>query len=44
MEIWQEMLGNQVLVSSVIGWVVAQALKTIIDFSLNKSFSAERLV
>ena len=44
MEIWQEMLGNQVLVSSVIGWVVAQALKTIIDFSLNKSFSPERLV
>ena len=44
MEIWQDMLGNQVLVSSVIGWVVAQALKTIIDFSLNKSFSAERLV
>ena len=44
MEIWQEMLGNQVLVSSVIGWVVAQALKTIIDFSLNKSFSAGRLV
>ena len=44
MEIWQEMLGNQVLVSSVIGWVVAQSLKTIIDFSLNKSFSAERLV
>lgn len=44
MDIWQELIGNQVLVSSVIGWVVAQLLKTIIDCSLNKSFSPERLV
>lgn len=35
---------NQVLVSSVTGWVVAQLLKTIIDCMLNKSFSLERLV
>ena len=35
---------NQVLVSSVTGWVVAQLLKTIIDCMLNKSFSPERLV
>ena len=40
----QELLSNQVLISAVTGWLVAQALKTIIDFSLNKSFSAERLV
>ena len=38
------MLGNQVLVSAVMGWVVAQFLKTLIDFALNKSFNAERLV
>ncbi len=44
MKIWQEMLGNQILVSSVTGWVVAQLLKTIIDCSLNHGFSAERLV
>lgn len=44
MNIWQELTGNQVLVSSVVGWVVAQLLKTIIDCALNKSFSAERLV
>ena len=44
MKIWQEMLGNQILVSSVAGWVVAQLLKTIIDCSLNHGFSAERLV
>lgn len=42
--IWQELLSNQVLISSVIGWTVAQLLKTVIDFSLNKSFSPERLV
>ena len=38
------MLGNQVLVSAVVGWTVAQVLKTLIDFALNKSFNAERLV
>ncbi|MEI3182926.1 MAG: divergent PAP2 family protein [Lachnospiraceae bacterium] len=38
------MMKNQVLVSSVTGWVVAQLLKTIIDCMLNKSFSPERLV
>jgi len=42
--IFQELLSNQVLISAVTGWLVAQVLKTIIDFSLNKSFSAERLV
>ena len=29
--------------SAVVGWVVAQLLKTIIDCALNKSFSPERL-
>ena len=38
------MLGNQLLMSAVTGWVVAQFLKTLIDFALNKSFNAERLV
>ena len=38
------MLGNQLLMSAVTGWVVAQFLKTLIDFLLNKSFNAERLV
>ena len=32
------------LMSAVVGWVVAQVLKTLIDMWLNKSFSAERLV
>ena len=37
MNIWNEMLGNQVLVSAVLGWTVAQVLKTIIDCVLNSS-------
>ena len=44
MNICQEMLGNQILISAVVGWVVAQVLKTMIDCALNKSFHAERLV
>lgn len=41
---WQDMLSNQILMSSVAGWVVAQLLKTLIDCTLNHGFSAERLV
>lgn len=44
MGFWERLLSNEVLVSAIVGWTVAQVLKTIIDFSLNKSFSAERLV
>lgn len=44
MTVWNEITGNQVLVSAVIGWCVAQLLKTLIDFGLNKSFTPERLV
>ena len=44
MTFWEEILSNQVLISAVTGWTVAQVLKTIIDFALNKSFSAERMV
>ena len=44
MDIWQKLLANQVLMSAVAGWTVAQVLKTIIDCILNKNFNAERLV
>lgn len=44
MDVWSQMLSNQVLVSAVTGWVVAQFLKTLIDCALNKNFNAERLV
>jgi len=43
MNFWNEILGNQVLVCSVLGWTVAQVLKTLIDFCLNRSFNPERL-
>lgn len=43
MTIWNEICGNQVLVSAVIGWLVAQVLKTLIDVILNKSFNPERI-
>lgn len=43
MNIWNEILGNQVLISAVCGWTVAQLLKTLIDFTLNRSFNPERL-
>ena len=43
MKIWNEILENQVLVSSVIGWSVAQYLKTLIDLILNRSFNPERI-
>lgn len=44
MTFWDKVLGNEVLVSAVIGWTVAQLLKTLIDFAMNKNFTAERLV
>lgn len=44
MTFWEKLLSNEILVSAVAGWTVAQVLKTIIDFALNKSFTAERLV
>ena len=44
MGFFEQLLGNQVLISSMVGWTIAQLLKTIIDFGLNKSFSPERLV
>jgi len=44
MTFWEDILKNQVLVTSVAGWLVAQVLKTIIDLALNKNFNPERLV
>lgn len=44
MTFWDKLLGNEVLVCSLAGWTVAQVLKTILDFLINKDFSAERLV
>lgn len=43
MNVWNEILGNQVLICAVLGWTVAQLLKTLIDFVLNRSFNPERI-
>ncbi len=40
---WNEFLGNQMLISAVLGWTVAQFLKTVIDMVINKSFNPERI-
>lgn len=38
------LLQNKILISAVMGWLIAQILKTIIHLYFTKSFSAERLV
>lgn len=35
---------NKILVSALVGWIVAQVLKTLIYIYLNRKFVAERLV
>ena len=44
MKIWNELMSNQVLVSAVAGWMVAQVLKTMLDFALNRTINWERMV
>ena len=44
MKSWNEILSNQVLVSAVAGWIVAQVLKTMLDFALNRTINWERMV
>lgn len=44
MTLLQQMTANQTLMSGVVGWTVAQVLKTLIDIGLNHSFNPERLV
>lgn len=40
----QELLNNKIFITAVIGWLVAQVLKTIIHMILTKEFDAERMV
>lgn len=44
MTFWDKILSNEVLISAVVGWTVAQVIKTILEIALNKNFSPERLV
>lgn len=40
----EELIGNTILISAIIGWMVAQILKTLINFKFTKKFDPERLV
>ncbi len=44
MEFMQGMLHNPVLIAAVMGWFVAQVIKTIIHFIITKEFVWERMV
>lgn len=44
MDFITELLHNQIFLSAVIGWLVAQVLKTLIHLILTKQFVAERMV
>lgn len=39
-----DMLHNQIFLTAAAGWLLAQLLKTLIYFLLNKEFNSERLV
>ena len=44
MSFLNDLLHNQIFVAAVLGWLVAQVLKTIIRMIVNKQFVAERMV
>lgn len=44
MDILSLLLSNKILVASILGWTIAQVLKTLIHLYFTKSFVAERLV
>lgn len=44
MSFLNDLLHNQIFVAAVLGWLVAQVLKTIIHMIVNKQFVVERMV
>ena len=44
MEVLQVLLHNKMFMAPICGWCIAQILKTIINFIVNKEFNAERLI
>ena len=44
MSFLQELVHNRIFVSAVLGWFIAQVLKTIIHLFLTKQFVAERMI
>ena len=43
MNVWNELLGNRILIAGISGWASAQVLKAILYSILNRQFSLERL-
>ncbi len=43
-DIFKELFSNKLLISAVIGWAVAQVIKTGINAFITKSFNPERLI
>ena len=44
MQFFTDLIQNPILMSAVIGWLIAQVLKTIIHLIMTRQFVAERLV
>lgn len=44
MDIWQELISNHTLLTACAAWLLAQGIKTAVDFRIYKSFHPERLV
>ncbi len=44
MDFISELLRNQIFISAILGWFVAQVLKTLIHMVISKKFVAERMV
>ena len=44
MDFIDELLHNQIFISAILGWFVAQVLKTLIHMIISKQFVAERMV
>lgn len=44
MNFLQDLVHNRIFVSAVLGWFIAQVLKTIIHMFLTKTFVAERMI
>lgn len=44
MNFLQELVFNRIFISAVLGWFIAQVLKTIIHLFLTKKFVAERMI
>ena len=44
MQYLSDFFHNRMLMTAVLGWAVAQVVKTIIDFGINKKLNPERLV